>query len=64
MLKLPLELSILKILQIIFVHKKYFKKEDYNQLESVLFQQSRRIIEVCASSSDVIGKGLMYMSNG
>ncbi|KAJ1295332.1 hypothetical protein BS78_01G216000 [Paspalum vaginatum] len=31
--------------QIIFVHKKHFKKEDYNQLESVLFQQSRRFIE-------------------
>ena len=53
-----------EILQIIFVHRKYFKKEDYNQLESVLFQHSRRFIEVCASSSDVIRKGLMYMSKG
>ncbi|KAL6842329.1 hypothetical protein ACP4OV_027756 [Aristida adscensionis] len=46
--------------QIIFVHKKHFKKEDYGLLESVLFQQSKHYLEkedlaiICAllSSSD------------
>lgn len=31
--------------QIIFVHKKHFKQEEYNQLESVLFQQSEQCLK-------------------
>lgn len=50
------------LLQIIFVHKKHFKKEDYNHLESILFQQPKHYLEVCASSFWFDRESFMYMS--
>ncbi|XP_062201313.1 midasin-like isoform X2 [Phragmites australis] len=48
--------------QIIFVHKKHFKKEDYNHLESILFQQPKHYLE--KEDLDAIGALLSSSSHG
>lgn len=42
------------LLQIIFVHKKHFKQEEYKQLEYILFQKSAHYLEVCYHPRDVV----------
>ena len=41
-------------LQIIFVHKKHFKQDEYKQLEYILFQKSANHLEVCYHPCDIV----------